>query len=50
MKKYLLSLPNIDIYAKDDRGQTALDAARVNEKEEAIKLLEAAYASRAAAS
>jgi ankyrin repeat protein len=39
--EYLLSLSSIDVQATDDRGQTALDAARVNQKEEAATALEA---------
>lgn len=41
MVQYLLSLPNIDISIPDDRGKTALDAAKVNEKEDVVALLEA---------
>lgn len=37
---YLLSLPTIDIAIADDRGQTALDAAKVNNKQEVVALLE----------
>ena len=36
----LLNQPGIDMYAKDDRGNTALDAARINEKQDAVKTLE----------
>jgi ankyrin repeat protein len=38
---YFLSLSNIDVQATDDRGQTALDAARVNSHEDAVAALEA---------
>jgi hypothetical protein len=41
MQQYLLDLPTIDMHAKDDRGQSALDAARVNQKMDAVRLLEA---------
>ena len=42
MVQYLLSNhPNIDISIQDDRGKTALDAARVNDKQEIVALLEA---------
>jgi len=34
-------LPNINVHIADDRGQTALDAARVNQKTEAVEALEA---------
>jgi ankyrin repeat protein len=39
-KRFLLEQPDIDVNAKDNRGNTALDAARVNKKEEAVRLLE----------
>jgi ankyrin repeat protein len=38
--KYLLSLPDIDIHVQDDRGQTALDAAKVNHKQDVVAMLE----------
>jgi hypothetical protein len=38
---YFLSLSSIDVQATDDRGQTALDAARVNGHEGAVATLEA---------
>jgi hypothetical protein len=38
---YFLSLRSIDVQATDDRGQTALDAARVNHHEDAVAALEA---------
>jgi ankyrin repeat protein len=38
---YFLSLSSMDVQAKDDRGQTALDAARVNQKEDVVAALEA---------
>lgn len=41
MAQYLLSRPNIDITIPDDRGKTALDAAKVNDKEDVVALLEA---------
>lgn len=44
--RYLLSLPDIDITVKDDRGMTALDAARVNNKEAVVQALEAFQASK----
>jgi hypothetical protein len=37
---YLLSLPDLDATLRDDRGQSALDAARVNDKKEALQALE----------
>jgi ankyrin repeat protein len=40
MVQYLLSQPAIDITIQDDRGQTALDAARVNNKQDIVVLLE----------
>jgi ankyrin repeat protein len=39
-KQFLLKQPKIDVNIKDDRGQTALDAARINGKEDAAGLLE----------
>jgi ankyrin repeat protein len=38
---YFLSLSSMDVQATDDRGQTALDAARVNHHEDAVAALEA---------
>jgi hypothetical protein len=38
---YLLSLPTLDATLTDDRGQSALDAARVNDKKEALQALDA---------
>ena len=38
---YFLSLSSMDVQATDDRGQTALDAARVNHHEDAVEALEA---------
>jgi ankyrin repeat protein len=43
---YLLSLPTLDATLTDDRGQTALDAARVNDKKEALQALEAYLSSK----
>ena len=43
---YLLSLDSIDAGAKDDRGQTALDAARVNDKQEVVAALEEYFQKR----
>ena len=43
---YLLSLPGLDANLRDDRGQTALDAARVNDKKEALQALEAYLSSK----
>lgn len=37
---YLLGLPGIDPTIADDRGTTALDAARVNDRAEAVARLE----------
>jgi ankyrin repeat protein len=39
--QYFLSLSGIDVQATDDRGQTALDAARVNHHEDVVAALEA---------
>jgi ankyrin repeat protein len=36
----LLEVPNIDVHARDDRGQTALDAAKANQHKEAAAALE----------
>lgn len=40
MVQYLLAQPNIDIAIQDDQGKTALDAARVNDKQHIVALLE----------
>ena len=37
---FLLQQPGIDVHAKDDRGNTALDAARENDKLEVVQVLE----------
>jgi ankyrin repeat protein len=39
--QYLLGLPNINVLAQDHKGATALDAARVNDKQEAVQALQA---------
>jgi len=40
LQHFLLQQPGIDVEAKDDRGKTALDAARANDKSEVVKALE----------
>lgn len=40
MVQFLLGHSNIDISLQDDRGQTALDAARVNNKQDVVILME----------
>lgn len=37
---FLLKQPDIDVKAKDDRGQTALDAARANQKDDVVRALQ----------
>jgi ankyrin repeat protein len=39
--EYLLSLPQIDVSAADSRGQTALDAAKINQHVPVVRALEA---------
>jgi hypothetical protein len=43
---YLLSLPGLDATLRDDRGQSAQDAARANDKTEALQALEAYLSSK----
>lgn len=45
MINFLLCLDSIDVMAKDDRGQTALDAALVNDKQDAVAALQQFYQS-----
>jgi len=39
-QRFLLQQPGIEVHAKDDRGNTALDAARENDKLEVVQVLE----------
>jgi ankyrin repeat protein len=46
MVDYLLSLPNIDPTIPDDRGQTPLDAAKANQKDDIVRKLETHHLSQ----